>query len=177
MTEEMCPSERAFPDGTYGPEDRLYWPVHSRYSWTYGDQERFEELWTPEADKLADDLAEKFAYGWPFMIPKVVVTSLPDLYRALRSSKQNLIPRMTYSSGNTRKPCMSTLPSGGGSRSSGQGETGKVPGRCHARTARVLSTQATWLTGNTRGTDLPGTALCVSLRQAQGQMRVSQGKP
>jgi hypothetical protein len=79
----MCPSERAFPDGTYGPEDRLYWPVHSRYSWTYGDQERFEELWTPEADKLADDLAEKFAYGWPFMIPKVVVTSLPDLYRAL----------------------------------------------------------------------------------------------
>ena len=83
MTEEMRPTHRLFSDGTYGPEDRLYWPVHSRYSWTYGDQERFEELWTSEADRLADDLVDRFTYGWPFMIPRVIAASLPDLYGAL----------------------------------------------------------------------------------------------
>ena len=51
--------------------------------WTYRDQEHFEDLWTPEGDEVADQLADRYAFGWPYLIARSLVTSAPDTYKAL----------------------------------------------------------------------------------------------
>ena len=52
--------------------------------WTYHDQEHFEELWTSEGDEIADRLADRYAFGWPYLIARSLVTSAPDTCSALK---------------------------------------------------------------------------------------------
>ena len=51
--------------------------------WTYRDQENFEELWTSEGDEVADQLADRYAFGWPHLIARSLAASAPDTCRAL----------------------------------------------------------------------------------------------
>lgn len=53
------------------------------YDWTYGDQERFETIWTAEGDQVADELAEHYAFGWPWLIAQTLASSAPVTVKAI----------------------------------------------------------------------------------------------
>ena len=78
----MEPPKDLQPDGRYRPDDPLWIPYNS-YGWSYWDQDRFEAVWTPEGDIVADELADRFGYGWPYLIAQSIAASAPDLYQAL----------------------------------------------------------------------------------------------
>ena len=46
-----------------------------QYSW-WNDwcQHRFDELWTDEADRVADDLADEYSFHWPWLIGRALIT-------------------------------------------------------------------------------------------------------
>jgi hypothetical protein len=52
-----------------------------QYSW-WDDwcQRRFDDLWTSQADHVADDLAEEYWFCWPWLIGKALITRVPDTY-------------------------------------------------------------------------------------------------
>jgi hypothetical protein len=52
-----------------------------QYSW-WNDwcQRRFDELWTAEADQVADDLADQYQFYWPWLIGQALITGAPDTY-------------------------------------------------------------------------------------------------
>lgn len=81
-SQPMEPPSHLQPDGRYRPDDRLWLPLNS-YGWTYHDQDRFEALWTTEGDKVADQLADRYGYGWPYLIAQSIAASAPDLYQTL----------------------------------------------------------------------------------------------
>lgn len=45
--------------------------------WTDGIQAQFQEAWGEEADALADELADRYAFVWPWMIENVLPTHAP----------------------------------------------------------------------------------------------------
>ena len=51
--------------------------------WTYRDQENFEALWTSEGDEVADEIADRYAFGWPHLIARSLARSAPDTCGAL----------------------------------------------------------------------------------------------
>jgi hypothetical protein len=51
--------------------------------WTYRDQAHFDELWTPEGDEIANELADRYAFGWPYLIARSLATSAPMTCRSL----------------------------------------------------------------------------------------------
>ena len=86
VTKDLRPDSIAPPHG---------WPADSAFrsddpygggkncDWTYRDQERFEELWTSEGDEVANQLADRYAFGWPHLLARSLATSAPDTCRAL----------------------------------------------------------------------------------------------
>ncbi len=48
--------------------------------WDDWCQRRFDELWTGEADRVADDLADEYWFHWPWLIGKALPTSAPNAY-------------------------------------------------------------------------------------------------
>jgi hypothetical protein len=70
------PADSAFrSDDPYGGS--------KNYDWTYRDQEHFEKLWTAEGDQIADQLADRYAFGWPYLIARSLATSAPHTCKAL----------------------------------------------------------------------------------------------
>jgi hypothetical protein len=53
------------------------------YGWTFGDQERFEEVWTAEGDMVADELADRYAFAWPWLIARSLSASAPTTSKAV----------------------------------------------------------------------------------------------
>jgi len=55
-----------------------------QYSW-WDDwcQQRFDELWTDEADRVADDLADTYWFYWPWVIGRALITGAPDTYEQI----------------------------------------------------------------------------------------------
>ena len=45
--------------------------------WTDGTQARFEEAWGEDADALADELADRYAFVWPWIIEDTLPTRAP----------------------------------------------------------------------------------------------------
>jgi hypothetical protein len=52
-----------------------------QYSW-WNDwcQGRFGELWTDEADRVADNLADEYWFYWPWLIGRALITGAPETY-------------------------------------------------------------------------------------------------
>lgn len=48
------------------------------------DQEHFNRLWTPEADGIADDLADRYSYAWPWLIWNALTTGSPQTAERIR---------------------------------------------------------------------------------------------
>ena len=55
-----------------------------QYSW-WNDwcQRRFDELWTDEADRVADDLADEYWFYWPWLIGRALITGAPVTYERI----------------------------------------------------------------------------------------------
>lgn len=55
-----------------------------QYSW-WNDwcQGHFDELWTDEADRVADDLADEYWFYWPWLIGRALITGAPDTYERI----------------------------------------------------------------------------------------------
>ena len=55
-----------------------------QYSW-WNDwcQDRFDELWTDESDRVADDLADEYWFYWPWLISRALITGAPDTYERI----------------------------------------------------------------------------------------------
>lgn len=51
---------------------------HWWYWWDDACQERFEELWTQDADRVADDLADRYWFSWPWIIGPALATAAPE---------------------------------------------------------------------------------------------------
>ena len=63
------------PDGPFGG--------HGFYWWDDWCQRRFDELWTDEADQIADDLADKYWFHWPYLIGQALLTGEPATYERI----------------------------------------------------------------------------------------------
>jgi len=46
-------------------------------------QHRFEGLWAEEAETVADDLADRYWFAWPWMITRSLVTAAPSTYERI----------------------------------------------------------------------------------------------
>jgi hypothetical protein len=66
------------PDGPFAGS----WFI--QYSW-WNDwcQRRFDELWTDEADRVADDLADEYWFYWPWLIGQALITGAPATYERI----------------------------------------------------------------------------------------------
>lgn len=53
------------------------------YGWTFKDQERFESIWTAEGDAVADELADRYAFAWPWLIARSLSASAPITSKAI----------------------------------------------------------------------------------------------
>ena len=55
-----------------------------QYSW-WNDwcQSRFDELWTDEADRVTDDLADEYWFYWPWLIGRALITGAPAMYERI----------------------------------------------------------------------------------------------
>jgi hypothetical protein len=53
------------------------------YWWTDSHQDSFDQLWAPEGDRVADDLADLFGSGWPWLIGGALATGAPTVYERL----------------------------------------------------------------------------------------------
>jgi hypothetical protein len=69
------------PDGPFGG-DWSYW-------WDDWCQQRFDELWTDEADRVADALADKYWFHWPWLIGKALITAAPATYERIMNLSQD----------------------------------------------------------------------------------------
>jgi hypothetical protein len=70
------PADSAFrSDDPYGG--------HNNYGWTYRNQKQFEEIWTSEGGKLANRLADQYAFGWPYLIARTLAKFAPETCRAI----------------------------------------------------------------------------------------------
>ena len=52
---------------------------HWWYWWDNTCQERFDELWSKEGDDVADDLADRYWFSWPWLIGPVLATTAPTV--------------------------------------------------------------------------------------------------
>jgi hypothetical protein len=62
------------PDGPHGG-----YVSHWYYWWDDKCQVRFDQLWTSEGDIVADDLADRYWFAWPWLIGPVLRTTAPAL--------------------------------------------------------------------------------------------------
>lgn len=53
------------------------------YWWNDWCQRRFDELWTEEADRVADDIADEYWFYWPWLIGRALVTRAPATYERI----------------------------------------------------------------------------------------------
>jgi hypothetical protein len=66
------------------PDGPLAGSWFQQYSW-WNDwcQRRFDELWTDEADRVADDLADEYWFYWPWLIGRALLTGAPATYERI----------------------------------------------------------------------------------------------
>jgi hypothetical protein len=48
-------------------------------------QDRFDRLWTAQADTFADDLADRYAFAWPWLAGRALATAAPQTAKQIRS--------------------------------------------------------------------------------------------
>lgn len=66
---------------------------HQYRWWNEWCQDRFDHLWTEEADRVADDLADEYWHYWPWLIGRALVTAAPETYeRILALAKDDRRP-------------------------------------------------------------------------------------
>jgi hypothetical protein len=51
--------------------------AHWCFWWDDGCQDRFARLWGRDADEVADELADRYGFGWPWLAPRVLPTRAP----------------------------------------------------------------------------------------------------
>jgi hypothetical protein len=64
------------PDGPPGA-------IHWYYWWNESHHKDFEDLWTVEADRIADSLADEYGFAWPWLIGRVLAANAPETFRLL----------------------------------------------------------------------------------------------
>jgi hypothetical protein len=57
--------------------------------WDEWCQSRFDELWSDEADRLADDLADEYWFYWPWLIGDALITAVPAAYERILAFAQD----------------------------------------------------------------------------------------
>ncbi len=63
--------------------------------WNENYQKRFEKIWGPDADAVADDLADKYAYIWPWFVDASLAAHAPNTFAHIEHllSDEELISR------------------------------------------------------------------------------------
>jgi len=68
------------PDGPFAGD---WFRQNSLKWWNDWCQRRFDELWTDEADRVADDLADEYWFYWPWLIGRALLTGAPATYERI----------------------------------------------------------------------------------------------
>lgn len=84
------------PDGPFGGQWSYWWD-----DWC---QNRFDKLWTNEADLVADDLADKYWFFWPWLIGKALITRAPATYERILTLPRTRSGRAPRTYPRTRTP-------------------------------------------------------------------------
>lgn len=66
------------PEGAFAGGVSRWW-----YWWDDSYQQRYEQLWTEEADRVTDDLADRYWFGWPWLIGEALAAMAPSGYERL----------------------------------------------------------------------------------------------
>ncbi len=74
----------AEPDGPFAGS----W-FHQYRWWDDWCQSRFDELWSVEADSVADDLADEYWFAWPWLIGRALITGAPATYERILAFTKN----------------------------------------------------------------------------------------
>jgi len=72
-------------DGAFGGGVSRWW-----YWWNHSLQERYEQLWTEESDRVADDLADRYWFAWPWLVGETLATAAPNTYRRLEEFSKSV---------------------------------------------------------------------------------------
>lgn len=69
--------------------------AHWCFWWNEDYQRRFEEIWGPDAELLADELADHYGYIWPWLIDTSLTTRAPNTFAQIEYllSDEELISR------------------------------------------------------------------------------------
>lgn len=57
--------------------------AHWYYWWTESNQTEFESIWTEEANRIADNLADDYGFGWPWVIGEHLAAKSPMTFQEL----------------------------------------------------------------------------------------------
>lgn len=59
--------------------------AHWCFWWDDECQDRFSGLWGRDADEVADDIADRYGFGWPWLAPRVLPTRAPTTQALIES--------------------------------------------------------------------------------------------